>query len=587
MNCFDFARRHFGEFKTHGSELIPKLCPYCHGGSKANKETFALNFENKTFNCKRGSCGKQGHFTQLCKDFGEQADRDEQYYEVPRMKSFKKPESKVETATEKVENYLKIRGFSKATWERYGVGEHNGAIAFPYKEKGETVLMKFRKPEKYTGNGMKAWREEGGKSVLWGMDLCDITKPLVITEGEYDTLALAECGIENVVSVPSGASDLTWIDNCWDWLHQFEKIIFWGDNDEPGKKMVQDCILRLGQDRCYLVTSQYKDANESLFKAGREITAVEVELAKPVPVYGLLDLADIIPVDVIHSPKVKSGISSIDADIQGFLMGELSVWSGKSGQGKSTLLGQVLLNAVEVGESVCAYSGELRADRFQYWVNLQAAGRENIIPYKDASGGKEYGVLRQEIVKQIREWYRGKFWLYDNSIADNGEETSVLKVFQYAAKRYGCKVFLVDNLMTSRFTARNDNDFYRAQSNFVGELVHFAKAYGVHVHLVAHPRKTSGKLGKDDISGTADINNRADNVFTVDRAGENEPLSASVTILKNRSFGIQDQEYGLHFDTLSKRFWGQTDTIGEGFAFGWVPKPAQATSVFDKMEEGK
>ena len=568
MNPFEFAQAHLGELKQHGNEIIPKYCPFCGGGPRKDKYSFALNVANKTFNCKRSSCGRQGHFTELCREFGETADRDEDYRRDIPVKTFRKPVAVIETAAQKVEGYLSSRGFSKVTWEHRGVGEVSGAVAFPYYENKELVLLKFRKPEKYIGQGQKAWREEGGKAVLWGMDLCDPTKPLVITEGEYDTLALDECGVENVVSVPSGASDLTWIDNCWDWLQKFDKVIFWGDNDEPGKKMVQECVLRLGQDRCWTVSSPYKDANESLFKVGKALTAVEVEQAKPIPVYGLLDLADVVPVDVVRSPKVKSGIKMLDNDIYGFLLGELSVWSGKSGQGKSTFLGQILLQSVESGLPVCAYSGELRADRFQYWINLQAAGRSNIIEYQDGKDGKPFGVITNDISAKIRDWYRGRFWLYDNSIADNGEETSILKVFQYAAKRYGCKVFLVDNLMTSRFNVQRDGDFYRAQSNFVGELVHFAKAYEAHVHLVAHPRKTKGELEKEDVSGIADITNRADNVFTVDRV-EDQAFSTVVTCLKNRSFGVQDVKYGLNFDPLSKRFWSYTDSAGEAFRFRW------------------
>jgi len=79
--------------------------------------------------------------------------------------------------------------------------------------------MKFRQPEKYTGNGQKAWREKGGKAVFWGMDECDPKKPLIICEGEFDALALDEAGLENVVSVPSGAEDLTCIASCWDWCN--------------------------------------------------------------------------------------------------------------------------------------------------------------------------------------------------------------------------------------------------------------------------------------------------------------------------------------------------------------------------------
>ena len=573
MTPLEFARIHLGEFKQHGREIVPKLCPYCHGGSNHDKYTFALNIENETFNCKRGSCGKQGHFTQLCKDFGEKPTRDNVYeMHRPAPRQYKKPQTQIQTPAQKVTDYLKLRGFSPEVWQRRGVGESGGNIAMPYYENGEVVMVKFRKPEKYTGKGMKAWREEGGKAVLWGMDLCDGENPLVIVEGEMDALALDEAGIENVVSVPSGAQDLTWIETCWDFLERYKKIILWGDNDDPGKDMVRNAILRLGDWRCYVVNSPHKDANDCLFAEGGLKTAGYVFNAKPVPVDGLIDLADVKPFDVHSVERVASRIGGIDKETGGFLMGELSVWTGKSGQGKSTILGQVLVETIEAGYNVCAYSGELRADRFQYWINLQAAGPKNIESYFDDVKQKDVYYVPKQTAELIKAWYRGRFWLYDNNAtANNAEEAGIIKLFGYAARKYNCRVFLVDNLMTSRFnTGKSDSDFYRAQSNFVGELVNFAKTYNVHVHLVAHPRKTEGRLQKENISGSGDISNRADNVFSVERVGEiGSMVDTRVTILKNRSEGVQNVDVGLSFDKVSKRYYQQTDMVAQFKKYGW------------------
>lgn len=572
MDPYEFARAHFGEWKQHGNEIIPTTCPYCKGGERRDKFTFALNVDKLTFNCKRGTCGKQGHFTQLCRDFGEEATdwRFEMRKSPP--KQFKKPETKVNPAKKKVEDYLKLRGFSRETWERRGVGESDGNIVFPYYENGQAVLMKFRKPEKYNGQGQKAWREAGGKAVLWGMDLCDPEKPLVIVEGEMDALALDECGVENVVSVPSGAQDLTWVENCWDWLEQFNKVIIWGDNDDPGKEMVRNLILKLGEWKCYTVDCQWKDANISLVKEGKEKTAEYVKNAKPIPVHGLIDLADVVPIDLTKIERVRSAVPALDEAIGGFLMGELSIWTGKNGQGKSTFLGQMLLGAVEEGKSVCAYSGELRADRFQYWINLQAAGPNNLSFHFDNVKQRKTPYVEKDISKRIRDWYRGKFWLYDNNLrAENTEEAGIIKLFTYAARKYDCKVFLVDNLMTAKFDQMNEEDYYRAQSKFVGELVHFAKTFNVHVHLVAHPKKTRGKLEKEDISGSGDITNRADNVFSVERVPDDSTLGCDsiVSVLKNRSEGKQNIEIGLNFDQDSKRFWQPSDPRGSKWQYGW------------------
>ena len=574
MEPVEFARKYLGEWKQKGDEIVPKLCPFCQGGSHHDKDSFALNVSNLTYNCKRGTCGKKGHFSQLCKEYGEKPESDWRNFEMkkPPKKIYKMPETKIDPAKKRVEDYLILRGLSKETWERRGVGETNGNIALPYIEDGKVVLVKFRKPEKYDGNGQKAWREAGGKAVLWGMDLCDTEKPLVIVEGEMDALALDEAGVKNVVSVPSGASDLTWIENCWDWLDKFKKIIIWGDNDDPGREMVRNIIVRLGEWKCSIVDSPWKDANVCLIKEGKEKTAEYAKNAKPIPIYGLIDLADVVPIDVKNIERTRSNVPGIDEAIGGFLMGELSVWTGKSGQGKSTFLSQMLLETVNEGKPVCAYSGELRADRFQYWINLQAAGKNNLSFHMDNVKQKQVAYLEKDINSKIREWYRGKFWLYDNNInSESAEETGIIKLFTYAASKYGCRVFLVDNLMTAKYTQVSEDDFFRAQSSFVGELVRFAKTYNVHVHLVAHPRKTRGRIEKEDISGTGDITNRADNVFAVERAEEDTALGCDsvVTILKNRSEGVQNYEIGLMFDPDSKRFWQPTDTTGANKKYGW------------------
>ena len=587
MNCFEFASSFMQPYKVKGSEIIPKLCPVCGGGSKGDKETFALNFEKRTCNCKRNSCSANAgwHFLQLCKEKGVEADREEGY--SLNMKTYKKPEKLPQTPKQRVEEYLKLRGFSRETWERRGVGEYGGAIAMPYYENGEVVYMKFRNPEKYVGGGHKSWREEGGKPILWGMELCDKENPLVIVEGEMDALALDECGIKNVLSVPSGASDLGWLDLCAEFLSQYDTVIFWGDNDPGGKNMVEKCVARLGVNKCMLVDAppDVKDANECLHKHGKEITASFVEMAKPVELAGIVELADIKPIDVQNLPRVTSGIKTLDGKIGGFFMGDVSIWSGKSGQGKSTILGQILLDAIQNGHKVCAYSGELRADLFQYWIDLQAAGRSNIKTSADPLRQIDNAWISPVTLAKIHEWYRGKFFLYDNRSVKNNSHDSIIAVFEYAALRRKCSVFLVDNLMTAKVMKTANEDFYRAQSAFVGDLEYFAKFFSVHVHIVAHPKKSEGDVRKEDISGTIDITNRAENVFVVARASEKEQAEGSdakIIIRKNRLYGVQDKEIGLKFDPVSKRFWPYRSEMETDKVYGWE-KILNSKSIFDEM----
>jgi len=275
------------------------------------------------------------------------------------------------------------------------------------------------------------------------------------------------------------------------------------------------------------------------------------------PAAGLLDMADVERVDPMSQPSVLSGIQTLDASTGGFFAGELSVWTGKRGAGKSTLLGQMLLNAIDQGQRVCAYSGELSAWRFKDWISAQAAGSSHMTEQKDPFSGKVFSQVDPGIRPLLDDWWRGQFFLYDNKVSSSSDEDSILRTFEYAVRRYGCSVFLVDNLMSARFKAMRDSDFFRAQSTFTGRLVEFAKKFEVHVHLVAHPRKTSSRLEADDVGGSGDITNRADNVFSLERleeaAAEEKGYDTVLTVLKNRSFG-SSVSVGLCFDPRTRRF---------------------------------
>jgi twinkle protein len=582
MNVRDFADSYMQPYKEHGDELVAMYCPFCNGGrDRKDKWKFYLNKSKKTYICQRATCGKKGHFTELCKEFGQVADRDDDWQE-PLRPVYKKPlpeKLPQYSSLDKVEAYLKKRGFSPATWQRRKVGESNGAIAMPYFENGEVVLVKYRPAQKVTDYGSKSWQSEGGKPVLWGMELCDPKYPLVIVEGEMDALALDECGVANVLSVPVGSSNLLWIENCWDFLKQYSEIIFWGDNDEPGKKMIRECQTRLSEWKLREVKTTYKDANAAMYamQNNQEI-ALMVEMAPPMPISGLIDLADL-DSDFDEDAgiiRVRSGMGRLDASIGGFALGEITIWTGDPGEGKSTFVGQVLLNSIKFRNSVCAYSGELRAKQFRHWLYLQAAGAENLIENVDPKTNFKTYRVRPEIAEKIREWHRGKLYLYDNRNDQAVNEKQIIPMFQKAANQYGCKVFLIDNLMTAQFEYGRDRDYFQAQGDFFRSISAFAQGHNVHVHVVAHPRKTQGKaMSGDDVAGAKALFNLTQNLIRVAR-GDKEN-TAKITLMKHRETGLKDVEFNYVFEPRCKRFCDTTEKI----RFGWEDVPAP--SLFDSI----
>lgn len=579
MNVKDFAESYLRPYKEHNDEIVAMHCPFCGNDSK-DKWKFYLNRTKKTFICHRGKCGRKGHFTELCKEFGQVADREEEYYAA--RPSYKKPRPEKlpqYTALDRVENYLQSRGISKKTWERRKIGESQGAIAMPYYENGEVVLVKFRLPYPPKDGEPKSWMSEGGKPVLWGMELCDKKYPLVIVEGEIDALSLDECDVPNVLSVPIGAGNLNWIENCWDFMTQYKEIVFWVDNDAAGKKMLAECQRRLSDWKLRSVKSEHKDANDALRASKDKVTlALMVEMAPPLPISGVIDLAEIDESDDENIVRVCSGMGKLDKNIGGFALGEVTVWTGKPGEGKSTFIGQTLLNAVKHGHKVCAYSGELRAKQFRYWLYLQAAGPDNITEVEDNKTGFKYYRVNYDAMTRIREWHRGRLYLYDNRNDQAIKESQILPVFRRSANQYGCDVFLIDNMMTAQFEYGRERDYYQAQGDFFREISAFAQAHNVHVHVVAHPRKTQGKeIDGDDIAGTKVLVNLAQNVISVERGKSIN--TCEIKVIKNRETGLKDKIITYLFDPKCKQFNDSVLPI----TFGWEPIKPQAKSVFDEM----
>lgn len=542
----DFADKYLFPYTTRplaggDTEIVPQYCPFCGGGERRDENSFGLSLMRGVFSCKRGSCGKKGRFEELAEHFHEKVtfQRSDTVKKAPQ---FTLPDVQLLPCTEKIYQYFETRKISRATVDAYGISsDANGNIVFPFYENGVLTFVKYRKPQKHAKEDKtpKEWRAPGAKAILFGMDQCAFSKPLVITEGQIDAMSLHEAGIENAVSVPSGCEDLSWIENCYDWLEKYKTIIIFGDNDEPGRKMVQTVVKRLDESRCRIVEDYpesprggfCKDANEILYHFGEFALIEAVENAKEVPVRGLLDLADVPPYDPTSVPRIKTMIPALDSAIGGLAEGGITILTGKAGDGKSTLTGLLLLNGIEQGYNVCAYSGELTKEKFQEWINLQCAGSDYIGLKYDPVREEQVPFIAWPVQQRLLDYYRGHFFLFDNNeIFEHNQAQSILDVFTMAHRRYGCKLFLVDNMMTSLSDSEEET---KAQGRFVNALKKFATRYAVHVLIVAHPRKTKAgeQLRKDDVGGNSAIVNLSDSAIVVERP--------NLRIIKNREGGVQ------------------------------------------------
>ena len=237
-----------------GNEIVFRECPYCHGGSSHDKNSFAINLTNGAFNCKRSSCGAKGNMRTLAKDFGFSLGRDiDVYYggSQDKYKTFTVPKEFRARISDPIDAFMSKRGISKATAEKFHLQTYKdrpNVLAFPFiTEDGSTVCcVKYRDVEYVKGSGKsKEWFDAGGKPILFGMDQCDKSiKTLIVTEGQMDSLAVTEAGLPNAVSVPNGCNGWTWVPYCWDFVEQFDDIVVFGDCEHGHISLADEFMKR-------------------------------------------------------------------------------------------------------------------------------------------------------------------------------------------------------------------------------------------------------------------------------------------------------------------------------------------------------
>lgn len=585
MDEIEYASRYLGEYKIKGDEIVPKYCPFCGGGSHRDRDTFALNRANHTYNCKRGSCGVSGHFSELLREKGEVFEdnltQTRREYKRPKP-VYKAPETVQNGLTPKATDYLKMRGISLQTAETFGVVcDPQGNMVFPYYMTPDDfaakkpVFVKLRKPEKIT-SGRKMWREADTMPVLYNLHNCSPDRcsgMLYLTEGEFDAMALWQMmgGTLNVVSVPSGAEDFTWVETCEDVLKEYKAICVIGDNDAPGQKMAQDIVLKFADTHLKVFLADCvtyegcKDMNEVLVRCSSDtVYRILGSLHQP-PVKGLLNISDIRSVSLADIGKTRSGITALDRQTGGYLDGDLTVWTGKRGEGKSTFLNQVVLQSVDDGKNSCIYSGEIPGERLKQDLSLCAAGYLNCEERVDKLTGRKFYVVKNGVQPLIDRWMYGRIWVYDNTIIEQDERDAIIERFTAAYKQYDCRVFVVDNLMTVNCNS-SARDIMQVQAEFVIRLRKFAQVYGVHVHIVVHPRKASEVADSDDVGGMGTITNIACNVYSIRREVKENEDKTFVRCLKNRAFGVRG-EVELIFDERGRRF---SEPLGQPVVYGWA-----------------
>lgn len=413
--------------------------------------------------------------------------------------------------------YLTGRRITEETMRRYRIRGHKREsefnqhfIAFLFFDPaGDPVMLKSTGITKKPNGKKDIWSTKPWYT-LWGWWLVRPTdRRIIITEGEIDAMSLHQLALSDgwdvpVLSLPSGAENMDWIENDFEALTRFEEIIVCSDMDNPGETCAKVIASRLGAARVRRlpIPAGYHDANDFLCRATEEGQTVNLWMVNsytfdPPALVGVADLQN----DVLARLRRERAEDEVNTFLFPripfqFRDGEMSLLTGRPGDGKSTILYQTHLHEMRMGRAVLLCSFEIRPDKMVAELVTMAIG---------------HAPNDQEAMDAMR-WMNGKLWFVRPS--DKYGVAELITDLRYAIARFGVTRWGVDSL---HHLAAKEN--YEGQDNVSLVLYKLAQSTGTHGTLVCHAGKGEATKppGMHDVEGSGGICKPPDNVLIVHR----------------------------------------------------------------------
>lgn len=556
-----YLDNHNMKFRRTQEHAIVEECPFCPpiSGKIDNMHKLYMVRESGVYKCHR--CSSQGSWFDFRKRVGHRSSFFNPIdgevtgagQSSPSMDSTSTSALKVLPKSENQDVYVQglwhkypaakdylnnVRGLSDEVLRKYGVGaayfsivddakrSNHLCITFPmYDGDGQLVRHKIRSIQ--TKSGMRL-DPKGGSWGLFGLNTVPgDAEEVVITEGEFDALSVSQATGRPSVSLPNGASSLPIA--LLPALERFKTIFLWMDEDVAGQDGATQFSRKLGARRCKSVRGVgSKDANDAL----REEKDLEecLQMAQVIPHEGIISFEDIrddvfyelANVGQLQGLKSRS-LPRLNNLISGHRRGELTIFSGHTGVGKTTLLAQLALDYCMQGVPTLWGSFEVG--------NVRLAGRI----LRQFHSAHEH---RPSLLENFDDWADrfSEIPMYFMRYHGSNEIERVIEAMEYANYVHDCSHVVLDNLqfMTSG-QGGHGKDRFAVLDDAIGQIREFCTVRNAHVSLVVHPRKEDDdmKIMTSSVFGSAKATQEADNVVILQKTSDGPVLD----IRKNRFDG--------------------------------------------------
>ena len=551
-----------------GQNAIRTYCPKCHDNRKnvhKKERELYVNLDNGCCHCH--NCGAEWRMD--TKEYQKRKEKAEQLVRRPSAYTRPKPAAEARYAdqfSEKMRHYLcEERQLSPDVLRAMRVTEvlvfmpqtsrKENCVGFNYFEQGVLVNCKYRSGQKHF------LMVKGAELIPYNLDSCLGEPEVIITEGEFDVLALLTVGFKSVVSLPSGANGNTdYLNRVYElYFEDKEWILVAPDMDAPGVKCAEVLVRRFGPERCKRVffSEGCKDANEELIKNGVESLRQRIAEAQPVPLQDIRTVESFEEeLDALYQNGPQTGVptgwKNFDR-IVSFATGQLALITGRTNDGKSEWLDELVLRLL------------LRTDwNVGYWSpenTLMDHARKLIekLANRSFDNSKNLGVNYDQFLRCKRFMRERMAWI-DLPFSEQRLETLQARALTLVRKR-GIRMLVLDpyNFILKENNAQRSENAW--DSYVIWALRDFAIKNDLLIFLVAHPRKVEmmidgrkRRITLEDISGTADFGNKADYVFCVDRDDEHGIVTLSVDKVRRKQYGSKGKQASFVYKAVSGRY---------------------------------
>lgn len=553
----DIKTRKVYEVDVRNSGQSKLRCPACDDTNKDKREkSLSWNEKGGVGHCFRPSCDAK--FVKFNENFSfENNSMEKKTYSTPAPIPENKPYS------QKLAAWFMNRGLFESTMKRFGIaeGEHffpvvnakRNAIMLPYYRDNKLINVKYRDAEK---NFMLS---SGSELIPFNLDSISKSPIIIITEGEFDCMAIEQVGFPYVVSVPNGASignnRMEWLDNSIEYFEQAEKIIIATDKDNPGINLRTQLASRLGIERCFKVEfDDCKDANEVLVKYGAERLKSIINAAEPFPIEGAFTVIDVeSELNNIFMNGLKRGYSigmpEFD-NLMSFELGRFYTVTGIPSHGKSKFVDFIIARLNLKYHLKAAF---FSPETFPIEIHM-AAISELLIGKKfghTTMTNDEYLSAKIHINEQF-SWIMPE----DGFTVDN-----ILSKARQLILRKGVQIIVIDPYNKLEHQIEKGESETQYISRFIDKLINFAHRNNIILFLVAHPTKMKKRENGTfevptlyDINGSANWFNKTDFGLTVYRNFQENYITTIVNKVKFKHLGETgtcDWKYNLDNNRFS------------------------------------